>query len=49
MFLKFDFVIISLKNHNFAKSRKFRSPVLKINAIGAGSGEHQALGDFLLK
>jgi len=25
-FFKFDFVIISLKNHNLAKSRSFRSP-----------------------
>jgi len=26
IFLKFDFVIISLKNHNLAKSSNFRSP-----------------------
>jgi len=28
--LEFDFVIISLKNHNLAKSRNFRSPILKV-------------------
>jgi len=25
-FLKFDFVIITLKNHNWAKSRNYMSP-----------------------
>jgi len=29
-FLKFNFVIISLKNHNFVKLRNFSSPKLKI-------------------
>jgi len=29
-FLKFDFVKMSLKNHNFAKLRNFSSPKLKI-------------------
>jgi len=28
--LKFDFVIISFKNHYLAKSQKFKSPILKI-------------------
>jgi len=32
-FLKFDLVIISLKNHNLAKSRNFRSPILKIKQL----------------
>jgi len=30
IFLMLDFVIISLKNHNLAKSRNFRSPILKV-------------------
>jgi len=30
IFLKFDFVIISFKNHYLAKSRNFRSPILKV-------------------
>jgi len=29
-FLKFDFVVISLKKHNLAKSRNFRSLKLKV-------------------
>jgi len=29
-FLKFDFVISSLKNHNLAKSLNFRSPKSKV-------------------
>jgi len=29
-FFKFDFVIINLKNHNFVKSRNFKSPKSKI-------------------
>jgi len=28
--LKFDFVITSFKNHYLAKSRNFKSPILKI-------------------
>jgi len=28
--LKFDFVIISFKNHYLAKSHNFRSPILKV-------------------
>jgi len=28
--LKFDFVIISLKKHNLAKLRNFKSPILKV-------------------
>jgi len=30
-FLKFDFVIISLKKHNLTKSHNFRSPKSKVN------------------
>jgi len=30
IFLKFDFVIISFKNHYLAKSQNFRSQILKI-------------------
>jgi len=32
---KFDFVTISLKNHNLVKSPNFRSPILKIRHISA--------------
>jgi len=32
-FLKLDFVIISFKNHNLAKSRNFKSPKSKIMKI----------------
>jgi len=32
-FLKFDFVTISLKNHNLVKSHNFRSPLLKIKGL----------------
>jgi len=45
--LKFDFFIISLKIYNLdkiAKSRNFKSPILKVK--GAGGGEPTALGDF---
>jgi len=35
-FFNFDFVIISLKNHNLAKSRNFRSSTSKIKrGLGA--------------
>jgi len=39
-FLKFDFVIISLKKQNLATSRNFRTPKSKIK------GPPSALGDF---
>jgi len=29
-YFKFDFVAISMKNHNLVKSPNFRSPILKI-------------------
>jgi len=45
IFLKFDFVIVSLKIHNLAKSRNFMSPILK-ELRGAGDGEPLALGNF---
>jgi len=41
-FLKFDFVTISFKNHYLAKSRNFRSLILR----GAEGGKPLALGDF---
>jgi len=31
---KFDFVIISLKKHNFTKSLNFRSPKLNVKGVG---------------
>jgi len=31
VFLKFNFVIISLKNHKFSKSHNFKSLILKVN------------------
>jgi len=44
----FDFFIISLKIHNLAKSRNFRSPILKVKERwrGARGAEPLALGDF---
>jgi len=33
-FLKFDFVIISLKKHNLGKSRNFRSPKSRVRSFG---------------
>jgi len=43
-FLKFDFVIINLKYQNLAKSRNFKTPILKVK--GRWVGEPLALGDF---
>jgi len=53
-FLNFDFVIISLKNHNLAKSRNFRSPKSKdkgrwgFSELGAESPQRLAIFDDLL-
>jgi len=45
IFLKFNFVIISLKKHNLAKSRSFMSPIYWM-LRGAGGGDRLALGNF---